>query len=364
MSTAVSEFPLAKPETGKSLFGPAWDFLLLGGGSLVALLLVRVLVTDESKDLAILATFAFANVINNPHFANSYQIFYRDFRNKLTNYPAGLRWRYFVSGVVVPILLVGFFATSVLAESQRVLGIGVNLMFFFVGWHYVKQGYGMAMVDAVLKKRFYSDSEKKTLLVNAYATWIFSWCLANYLVSGSDSKYFGIGYIAVPVPLPVVVGAGIISAVATLRVITSLWNRFSDGKSAAWNGLIAYGVSLYAWLLLRDPIVLIWVPLFHSLQYLAVVWRFELNRSKTFNSGIRPNIRFMFFIAVGLGLGYLGFWVVPGWLDSNVNYSKEIFGGSLFLFIFWIFINVHHYFLDSVMWRKGNPDVQKHLFSH
>jgi hypothetical protein len=33
------------------------------------------------------------------------------------------------------------------------------------------------------------------------------------------------------------------------------------------------------------------------------------------------------------------------------------------VFLFYIFINVHHYFLDNVMWRRGNPDVQKHLFA-
>lgn len=30
--------------------------------------------------------------------------------------------------------------------------------------------------------------------------------------------------------------------------------------------------------------------------------------------------------------------------------------------LFWVFINVHHYLLDTVMWRKGNPDVKRHLF--
>ena len=28
-----------------------------------------------------------------------------------------------------------------------------------------------------------------------------------------------------------------------------------------------------------------------------------------------------------------------------------------------LFINVHHYFLDSVMWRRENPDTRRFLFS-
>jgi hypothetical protein len=150
----------------------------------------------------------------------------------------------------------------------------------------------------------------------------------------------------------------------TVRLAKALWQRKTEGRSVAVNGLIAYAVSLYAWLLIRDPIVLIWVPVFHSLQYLAVVWRFESNRSRSLESGIRPSLKFGLFVAAGMGLGYLFFWAAPQWLDANLNYSRESFGTSLFIFVFWIFINIHHYFLDTVMWRKGNPDVQTHLFSH
>ena len=69
------------------------------------------------------------------------------------------------------------------------------------------------------------------------------------------------------------------------------------------------------------------------------------------------------FFATGLLLGYLGFWGVPQFLDKFVPYDKAAFGGTMFLFVFWIFVNVHHYFLDNVMWRRENPDTRKYLFS-
>ncbi|WP_292640252.1 hypothetical protein [Mesorhizobium sp.] len=68
------------------------------------------------------------------------------------------------------------------------------------------------------------------------------------------------------------------------------------------------------------------------------------------------------FIIIGGILGILGFWLVPIALSVLVPYNKEVFGSSLFLFIAWIFINVHRYFLDNVMWRRGNPEVSKYLF--
>jgi hypothetical protein len=364
MSAAVAELPIAETEPSRYLHGPISDFLMLGGGSLIALTLIWAVTPKESKEITLVITLAFAHVINNPHFANSYQIFYRDFWRKLTSYPSGLRWRYLLAGVIIPIILAGFFTSVIILQSPRILGVGTNLMLFFVGWHYVKQGYGMAMVDAVFKRSFYSDPEKKTLVWNSYALWIFSWCLFNNIFAGTETRYFGISYFAIPVPTLVVALMAGASALTTVRVVTMVRNRLSNQKRIAWNGLIAYAVSLYAWLLIRDPIVLLWIPLFHSLQYLAVVWRFEYNRSSALESSIRPTIRFALFIALGLGLGYLCFWVVPNILDAKVTYSKELFGNALFLFVFWIFINVHHYFLDSVMWRKGNPDVQEHLFAH
>jgi len=31
--------------------------------------------------------------------------------------------------------------------------------------------------------------------------------------------------------------------------------------------------------------------------------------------------------------------------------------------MFWVFINIHHYFIDNVIWRRENTDVSKYLFS-
>ncbi|MDH3739860.1 MAG: hypothetical protein OER92_11750, partial [Alphaproteobacteria bacterium] len=58
----------------------------------------------------------------------------------------------------------------------------------------------------------------------------------------------------------------------------------------------------------------------------------------------------------------IGFWVVPILLQVLVSYDTEIFGSTMFMFIFFIFINVHHYFLDNVMWRRENPDMRRYLF--
>ena len=69
------------------------------------------------------------------------------------------------------------------------------------------------------------------------------------------------------------------------------------------------------------------------------------------------------FIVLGLLLGVCGFWWGPEFLDAHVPYDPSVFGGALFLFIGWVSINIHHYFIDNVIWRRDNPEVRRLLFS-
>lgn len=357
-------------EQGRYLFGPFLDFALLGGGSLIALLLLRLWLgaSDDARIWSLGVTLAIANIINHPHFAHSYQIFYSGFRAKLFSsaYSPELRARYLHIGITAPILILAAMTVMVLTESARALGLCANAMFFLVGWHYSKQGYGMAMVDSVLKRRFYGEGQKRWLLNNAHATWLFAWLLVNYLVAHSTRNYWGVEYVVIPVPFWLLIISGACSLTTLMVLLYQLRNQRSRA-GIAWNGLLAYCVSIYAWLLIRDPLVLLWVPMFHSLQYMAVVWRFQSNRVRATQllvagKPVGARMRLVMFAAFGFILGYLGFWLLPETLNANVPYNQEIFGTALFFYLAWIFINIHHYLLDTVMWRKGNPDVARHLF--
>jgi len=364
MSSIAATAP-APPPASRSLYSPTVDFLLLGGGSLLALLALRLLWPQQEGYAWSFATVGvLANWFNHPHFAHSYQLFYRGYAAKLTSprYSASLRFGYLLCGLLVPLAMAGFFAWTVLAGDARTLGYAVNGMFFLVGWHYAKQGYGMAMVDAALKKAFFSNTEKKLLLANAFIVWLASWLLGNQWL-GQQAQFWGIVYTALPVGPNWIPVAQALMWASGAGVLALLAVRYACGKPVAWNGLVAYAAALYPWLLLRDPLLLLWVPLFHSLQYLAVVWRYQANVVRGRSASWRGRaLRLGGFMGVGLALGWAGFWALPRWLGAHVPYDQAVFGDSLFLFIFWIFINVHHYFLDTVMWRKGNPDVAEHLF--
>jgi len=361
------------------LFGPVFDFLTLGGGSLIvcgmiALFLPKGIPTTQQ----ILLVTVLMAAINQPHFAHSYQMFYRNFAGKAfgASYPRSLRLRYLLAGIVVPAALIAFLGAGTLSGSPKVLAYGANLMFFLVGWHYVKQGYGILIVDSVQKRIMFSDRAKTILRLNGYACWMVAWLGLNHALS-TGTWYLGLTYFSLPIPTPFYVASIAVATLTTLAVLFVLFQRWRETRGALpWNGIIAYLTTLYLWVIFVrvNPLVLAVVPTFHSLQYLAVVWRYQINAGSQSRKATRPSSvgrvlpagmwsNLAIFIGVGVFLGFLGFMGVPRLIDSVLPYDKRVFGPSLFLFMFYIFINVHHYFLDNVMWRRGNPDVQQYILA-
>lgn len=368
--------------SGRYVFGPFIDFLFLGGGSLIFLPLLLLLPLDPYYSSIGQALLYASFLVNYPHFANSYQLFYRNYRCKAFSgeFEASLRTRYVVAGIIVPLVLSLFFVGSVMSGKALVLGFAANMMALLVGWHYVKQGYGILMVDAVKKRQSFQETEKRIFRVNGYAVWFLAWLVGNRAFSQQD--FLHLHYYTFETPMIVLVlVSGIAAVTGAMTVISLLRCWRSNGGALPYNGVFAYVVSLYFWFLFMrwgiDPVWLMVVPTLHSLQYLLIVWRYQIGYEKNRKGGNESalsfvsakfagkayQLNFAIFILLGVILGSLGFWAIPVLLQVVVPYDTETFGPSMFMFIFFIFINVHHFFMDNVMWRRDNPDVRKYLFN-
>lgn len=363
----------------RSFFSPVLDFVCLGGWSLVMIPVLAFAVPDSYQAGTALFAMLLANLINHPHFAHSYQIFYRTYPQVMRqpDINPALRLRYLWAGAISPLLIVGALAVAVLSGDKQMVGYAGNAMAFFVGWHYVKQGYGMIMVDAARLRSFFTERQKKVLLVNSYLCWGLAWTVANRAIAERD--LWGIAYAAFNIPLPVVWAFVAAVSVSSLLVVAILIQHARTHKgSTPINGILAYVAALYPWLLLgREPIVGLLIPAFHSLQYLVIVWRVQLNVERArpgaddrvvwvrrLGFGLRRDTaRFAGFLGKGFVLGLLGFWMLPMVAGTYVAYDRAEYGPNLFLFLFWIFINIHHYFIDNAMWRKENPHTLKYLFA-
>ncbi len=359
------------------LFSSFVDFICLGGGSLPILIVLLAVPSEEYKLSALVAVVMFSHFINNPHFMNSYQIFYSNYKEKISakNLKSGLAIRYVFAGIVVPIIIIGFFIYATSQSDPVLLGQSINAMLFFVGWHYVKQGYGILIVESVMKRAFFNDKEKLLLRYNGIATWIFSWMLANREIAASD--LYGLQFFTIGTPEWIyLLSAAVMATTGVASLIVVARKKMTSGGKLPLNGLLAYATSIYVWMVVAqiDVLLLIVVPVFHSLQYLAVVWRYKLNETDakfehddvTLFNGLlvlsRPRFEFAKFVFIGIVLGGCAFTVIPTFLDYYVEYNEALYGPTLFILLFSVFINIHHYFLDNVMWRKENPEIKKHLF--
>ena len=179
-------------------------------------------------------------------------------------------------------------------------------------------------------------------------------------------------------PVLQTLGIGICLATGTATV-WALWQHWSSHeRNLPWNGVMAYVVSLYPWLLFIhfNPMWILVIPALHSLQYLLVVWRFELNRVQSLDDAQAPprspvlrailkktfRARLLGFAVLGVVLGFLGFWGLPLALDGLFAMDSAMPSAKVSLFAFWMFINIHHYLIDNVIWRRQNPEARRFLF--
>jgi len=110
------------------------------------------------------------------------------------------------------------------------------------------------------------------------------------------------------------------------------------------------------------------IPFFHSLQYLLFVFAVKKNEysdGQDLSSACGREVfvkRFGRFFGTSFILGMICFLWLPKWLDSQMslamNEQASALGGSVFMASFHLFINIHHYFIDNVIWTKDSRNLR------
>lgn len=307
------------------------------------------------------ATLAF--IINHPHFLSSYMLLYGDFRNKIPQ-----NKRYFFAAIIAPAILGAVLITALVNKNQILMGHIITGMFFLVGWHYVKQIFGCVIVSSAQRKIYYKSWERKFLLLNLFGVWFMSF-LGSHIGTGSF-EFYGIPHSSLQLPpwtLNFTFWLVGISAVGI--VLMHLQKYIKDGVKPSAPGVAAF-VALYVWYIpsIAHPGFAYLIPLFHSLQYLVFVWSLKRNQISYSIKDLKDSEwRRAWIYKIGgfaLGsfvLGALFFDFIPKTLDMQDFGLRGELGHSPFLAAFLLFINIHHYFIDNVIWRSDNEVVKKFL---
>jgi hypothetical protein len=120
-------------------------------------------------------------------------------------------------------------------------------------------------------------------------------------------------------------------------------------------------IAIYLWYALIGayPGTFAFLQIFHALQYLIFPLRVEVNQysakqkrteSKKLIHAVAYYVVLVIVGAVVLELPSLSYI----WGDKNLSLHELAAG----------FVNLHHYFIDGVIWKIRNPQVRRDLFAH
>lgn len=353
------------------------EFLLVGGATVFVFPLAWMLRSIVGLDRADF-TFGFlafygAYVINDPHFSVTYLLFYRDARRRAFGVDYGLpyRIRYLLAGVAVPLGLVTWAAFALALRSAGALGWMIQLMYLLVGWHYAKQAFGVLTVLSGRRGARFTPRERTIILVHCYAAWAFAW--ANPAVAAAEFEEKGVVYRALAHPRWLEIAAGTALALSTAVLalaVAAKWRR--DRRSLPVAPLTVFLISVWSWTIYTsvDPLVQYVIPALHSIQYLYFVWLMRRNEARAEEGpprfGRPAPVRLAALSVSALSLGWLLFRGAPSLLDAAFaphprrGVAPGALGPTPFFAAFFVVVNIHHYFMDAVIWRRENPDT-RHL---
>lgn len=393
ISEAIGE--VRHREAGRALTTRYLDFWLLGGASIAVWAFMFALHPVRKWSWAVdhhyANAFAISNTValfvNYPHFMASYALAYRK------------GWRFirdhWLQLVLVPIVLaVVLFSAYFLFDTEtqaspwiaganraldrlgvrtrvgltpsfatELLGWSVTAMYLTVGWHYTKQVYGSMMVYASFDAYPLTAAERALLKWNLFGIWFLSF--TTYNVTTEPSDFYGLRYFRLGLPHAVVALSAVFLVVTLGAVVVGVFGRVYKDQQR-WpsiNMLVPY-VAMYLWwvpLFIQNEFYMYVVPVFHSLQYLPFVYKIERERNQDLNP--RHAERRGTLTMIGLVLaGFAVFELVPNTVDSLLE-TKERMSLWYFFISAQVFINIHHYFIDNVLWRFKNPEVKKYLLA-
>jgi hypothetical protein len=376
MSEAVLSDDLAEPapatprEPALRRVGGLGEALLVGAFTplLVPLAwwLRRALGLDDAELAVGFVTFYAAHLINDPHFAVTYLLFYREARGKMFGPGAvssGQRLRYLAAGVVAPLLLTSWIVVALTQRSATGLGALMQLMVLLVGWHYVKQGFGVLSVLSARRGVRFTPFERRALLAHCYAGWFYAW--ATPFDPGREVEQKGVVYTTLTHPrwlAPLTLTLLLCTIPPLLWLLLQRFRR--EGLTPLWAPLSAFLSSVWIWVIFSaaDPLLQYVIPALHCVQYLYFVWLMKGNEAlerqgaPTFEPSVGARLGMLTLSAVGLG--WLLFHGLPSALDHGLvtrEIARSALGATPYFSALYAFVNIHHFVMDAVLWRRDNP---------
>lgn len=340
------------------LWSDAFDFFGVGGASLAVPLALAFALRGgayHGGDWLFGPSQAAWFLLILPHYTSSYQLLYWDYARDITQ-----RLGHFLAAVAVPVGCAAALGCVFSGRPIVPLSWLVHGLFFLSGWHYAKQAYGCALALSAAKGLPIPRPAALAARVNLLA--LSAWSFVGPNVQDRVFPYGGLAYRSLGLPPWTSWLCGLAVAGSALALAALLRRRPPFLACAAFLSFYAWAAPLVAFPRIfhafRD---VPFVAALHSLQYLTFVVSLRLARApepRGFSlDEFRPRLGLLASFVAVAALGHALFILLPRWADAALAYDRAALGATFFASAAALFVNVHHYFIDSVVWR-GNPELR------
>lgn len=349
MSTAIdrAEHVLHEAESGRVQSNTrtfAWPtafewFFVIGGGLVLFLPFILWMGENELRGAGKIQWYFWVSaLISAPHVYSTYVRQYRKTREGKVSWLLGVP-----SYLAIVLGLWGISFTPYFVETITAVNV-------WQSYHYLRQTYGIGCL--------YGSQANFDDMIRRLRWWSYHLCFPYLILSRWDTLYEawqGASYNIIPVQFDdmlmrwlMLMMFGGIYVQLVLEAVLLYRNRWKYRPT----GLICFamflGVHYYGFSVLSHfQRGFFAVTIFHSLQYLALIW--VLERKHYISKGVRwlelvPNL-----------VGFLMFWLVMfvlgfGW-EQKITISLNHWW-TMASTILLAAISVHHYVVDSFLWRR------------
>ena len=319
-------------------FGPCRDAFFAGGFSLLALVAFFLLDSPDTAAWSLRASLLLLWFVNWPHFSATLQRLYHSKENILAH-P--------FSALVSPLLFAGLGA--IVLCSPLYASVPVHLYALWAPFHFSSQSLGISFIYA----------RRSGIELSLWQRRAFVWfCHSSFLAmtaqveSSTTLQRFGVvSYPTLGVPTFLVpVALAVFGGCFIFWLWTLIqWKRKNE-RALPWIVLLPISTQVI-WFTL-GPFSSSFnqlVPMFHSLQYLPIVWWMSMKEE-----GVSLRASFQWARTNFLG-GAVLFWGLPSAI-ALAGFPLDLAQIAVFTAI-----NLHHFYIDGIIWKLRNPRVSSPL---
>ncbi len=347
--------PAAQPRAssgGPALYfvsGPV-DWAIAGGASVVAYALLGW--WGDGRGMLPAAVAVLAPLCNWPHFAAStYRLYHA--RENVRQYP--------VTALVVPFVVAAGMVWA-FAAPTTIAPAFVKLMLLWSPYHFSGQSLGITLVYARRAGIAIGPAERR-----AFAGFIFTAFLAAtaHAETGAGMRHY-LGVEHAKLGLPPWFGDGLAVVVWAFGIVlVGLLVRLSVRQRRVVPAIVCLPAAAQClWFVVgrHDEAFQLLVPFFHSVQYLFLAWAVQLKERMAERQAI-PSRTFVAVesarwwsgnVLLGLGL-FLGFPHLCALGGYEIGFAMAITSAA---------VQLHHFFVDGVIWKLKNPRVSAPLLGN